>query len=99
MDQFKNLVNLETQSQTGSNGSNQLPSSYHSTTTSFYHESANDLFHENEENSNKKILRNETEETILDGSCDNLGKLSANRNSKLVVKSTVYEFKYHLLEY
>lgn len=92
MDQFKDLSALESQSQNESSSSIQLPSIYHSTRTSFYPDSANDSFQDNDEtlssdfipkNGNQPIMRDETEETMLDGSCDNLGKL-ASRNCKLV---------------
>lgn len=91
MDQFKDPSNLESNSQDESNCSIQVPSStYHSTRTSFYQDSVNNSFYDNEENphfvsinGHHAIARDETEETMLDGSCDNLGK-STNRNSKLV---------------
>ena len=72
--------------------SNQIPSAYYSTRTSFCQDS-NESHNENESislncipvNGNNMIGRDETEETMLDGSCDDLGK-AIHRNNRMVNK-------------
>lgn len=81
--------------ESGSNSSNHLPSAYYSTRTSFCQDSCDEYHDEQEEsislnyvpvNGNKILEREETEETMLDGSCDELGK-TINKNNRLVTKS------------
>lgn len=89
LDQSRDSGTLESES----NSSSHIPSAYYSTRTSLGHEDFTNESHK-EYNDNlslnrlavndKKIIeRDETEETMLDGSCNDLGK-AIHRDSRLV---------------
>jgi hypothetical protein len=76
-----------------SNSSNQLPSTYYSTRNSFCQDinirtskEIDDILSLNFIATNgNQMMSNETEETILDGSCDKLGE-SFNKRCSLVIQ-------------